>query len=215
MTLGVDEMLARSFVISINDDRLQAFRRRFSRAGLTPMPAVFRGFEYRNGVYKDARVIKLGDPCNVRLSNLALVKTAQAMDWPYICIFEDDALPRVDAREALHEELAQLPDDIDLLKFGWLRAIGWKNGNGLQKARTIGSHSYIVFKRYYDQFQAHATRTFQTDGIAMSDPKRNVFCARRLIFVQDDRQIGSGSVHGTQRFLNSLSADGQLDGFEL
>lgn len=59
-----------------------------------------------------------------------------------------------------------------MLKLGWLcKSKIEKYSDMLSKALTFGSHAYVVFKKYYKQFQVYATRFFMTDGIAMSDPE--------------------------------------------
>ena len=96
MDISLDSLFEYSFVISVNDERLGAFRRRFLEENL-PIPRVFTGFQYRNGVYRSAGIVKTRDTSNVRLSNLAIAKAAEALDWPFVCIFEDDARPCIDA----------------------------------------------------------------------------------------------------------------------
>ena len=71
-------------------------------------------------MYKSAGIVKTSNAANVRLSNLAVVKMAEALDWPFVCIFEDDALPCIGARTKLEDSLKDLPADIDMLKIGWL-----------------------------------------------------------------------------------------------
>ena len=71
-------------------------------------------------MYKSAGIVKTRDTANVRLSNLAIVKAAEALGWPFVCVFEDDALPCIGAKQKLEGLLRRLPDDIDMLKLGWL-----------------------------------------------------------------------------------------------
>jgi len=52
-------------------------------------------------VYRSAGIVKTRDTSNVRLSNLAIAKAAEALDWPFVCIFEDDARPCIDAGQKL------------------------------------------------------------------------------------------------------------------
>ena len=119
MDISLDSLFEHSFVISVSDERLSAFKRRFLEEGL-PIPRVFTGFQYRNGVYRSAGIVKTRDTSNVRLSNLAIAKAAEALDWPFVCIFEDDARPGGGAGQKLQSALQELPEDIDMLKLGWL-----------------------------------------------------------------------------------------------
>lgn len=43
MTISTQELFDHSFVISVYDERLQAFKRRFQKEGL-PVPRTFTGF---------------------------------------------------------------------------------------------------------------------------------------------------------------------------
>lgn len=149
MDISVEDLLEHSFVISVSSERLSAFKRRFQAEGL-PIPRVFTGFQYRNGVYRSAGIVKTHDASNVRLSNLAIAKTAEALDWPFTCIFEDDAQPCIGAKQKLQSALQGLPDNIDILKLGWLckREVVDVNEK-LCHAYTLGSHAYVLFKHGY------------------------------------------------------------------
>lgn len=217
MTVSVQELFGHSFVISIYDERLQVFKQRFQKEGL-PMPRVFTGFQYKNGVYKTAGIVKTRNTANVRLSNLAIVKAAEALDWPFVCVFEDDALPCISAKQKLEDLLHQLPDDIDMLKLGWLCKSNIVDmHNGLQCAQTFGSHAYIVFSKHYKRFQDNTTRLFITDTFPMNDPSSNILCASQLLFIQDDRCFETESVHTTvgTLYFSQLSASGQLSSFNV
>lgn len=98
MNIDIEMLFEQSFVINVDEDRLIAFKERFIAENLVPLPKIFPGFSYRNGVYRSAGIIKSSNAANVRLSNLAIVKMADAMNWPFVCIFEDDALPCIDAK---------------------------------------------------------------------------------------------------------------------
>lgn len=188
MTLGIDEILGKSFVISIDDSRLDAFYGRFSKEGLFPLPRKFRGFQYRNTGYRSAGIVKTHDAANVRMGNIALVKMAEALDWPFICIFEDDAKPCIGAKDKLDGVLKSLPDSIDMLKMGWLSQKDTSLvSDTLVTSTTLGSHAYIVFKQYYGKFQDTASYEFLTDGTAMNDANRRIFCTKEMLFMQDDR----------------------------
>ena len=96
MDISLDSLFEHGFVISVSNERLSAFKRRFLEECL-PIPRVFTGFQYKNGVYRSAGIVKTCDASNIRLSNLAIAKTAEALDWPFVCIFEDDVRPCIDA----------------------------------------------------------------------------------------------------------------------
>lgn len=217
MEISLDELFAHSFVISISNERLSAFKNRFHKEDL-PMPMIFTGFQYKNGVYRSAGIVKTRDTSNVRLSNLAIVKVAEALDWPYVCIFEDDASPCIGAKQKLKSILQDLPEDIDMLKLGWLCKKDVINFNQkLCHAYTFGSHAYVVFKCCYETFQKNATKFFITDTFPMNDPACHIYCTNDMLFVQDDREFKTKSVHINVRtlFFPQLSADGQLKDFNL
>ena len=66
---------------------------------------------------------------------------------------------------------------------------------GLCKAITRGSHAYVLFKKHYKCFQDSATEFFNTDIFPINDLTKNIFCAKELLFIQDDRQFKIKSVH--------------------
>ena len=53
------------------------------------------------------------------LSHASLVRLAQSLNLPFICIFEDDAYPSKNIINDLTSVLTDLPDDIDVLRLGW------------------------------------------------------------------------------------------------
>lgn len=215
MTCLIQDLFSHCFVINVTNERLLAFKQRFAKEQL-PIPKIFRGFQYKNGVYKSAGIVKTSNAANVRLSNLAIVKTAEALDWPFVCIFEDDAKPCINAKQKLENSLQYLPDDIDMLKLGWLCQ---KNKHAVDnhfcKAETFGSHAYVIFRKYYQMFQNIATKFFCTDVDAMNDNNYNILCTNELLFMQDDRNFKIECVHpNNSRFFHELSSNGQLSSFE-
>lgn len=122
-------------------------------------------------MYRSAGIVKTRDASNVRLGNLAIAKAAEALDWPFVCIFEDDARPCIGAGQKLQSALQGLPEDIDMLKLGWLcKRDVVAFSQKLCFASTLGSHAYVLFKRGYRKFQKNVTELFITDTFPMNDP---------------------------------------------
>jgi len=152
MTIAVKDLLEHSFVISVDKNRYGVFCDRFSKYGLNdPLPRLFEGFKLKNGIHKEQGFIKTKNLCNCFFTHIALIKMAQCLDMDYICIFEDDALPCKDITEKLQMHLDSLPTDVDMLKFGYLGIlnVNKKIDKMFSIAKTLGSHAYIVFKRFY------------------------------------------------------------------
>lgn len=110
--IDLDSLLKNSFVISISQDKFRTFSTIFRKRGL-PGVRLFRGFDDADMTGKK----KCG------ISHAAIVKMAQSLDLPYVCVFEDDAYPRIDAAEMLADELRRVDDGTDVLILGWCNNI--------------------------------------------------------------------------------------------
>ena len=121
MTIDIKTLLTNSFVISIDNNRLNRFYRIFSHYNLnTPMPKHYYGFNVKSLICNNNIKKKWPDSAiKGSLSHASLVRLAQSLNLPFICIFEDDAYPSKNIINDLTSVLTDLPDDIDVLRLGW------------------------------------------------------------------------------------------------
>ena len=83
MKLNLKDVLKHSFVITIDDKRFNDFKAIFKYHKLSPMPKRFQGTTlwYNSGKY------------NCYLAHRNAILKAKKLNWPYVCVFEDDAYP--------------------------------------------------------------------------------------------------------------------------
>ena len=105
---------------------------------------MFRGFRNKS----------LKGPYKCALSHISLIKTALAMKFPNILIYEDDAYPRSGAMNYMKRCLSNVPNDFDVIILGWslLRSPEMTNFPMLRrfapgKTKMYGSQSYIVAEK--------------------------------------------------------------------
>ena len=75
----------------------------FEAEQLTPIPQLYEGFKVAGVPYNglpDDTFINRG-VSNLLYTNIAIVKLAKYLDWPYVGIFEDDAYPCKDCYKHL------------------------------------------------------------------------------------------------------------------
>ena len=117
--ITLQELLDHSFVITINDERFNNFCKVFQEHNLNPLPKRFNGFTLPNDIYKDIGLIKSSNICNCSFSHASIIKTVQSLDWPFVCIFEDDAYPHKDIINKFQNVLNDIPNNIDMMKLGY------------------------------------------------------------------------------------------------
>lgn len=218
MTISIDQLLKQSFVISINENRYQTFCNRFNAYNLnTPLPKLFKGFTIPNGVHKECGFFKTNNLCNCFFSHIAIIKTAQCLAQPFVCIFEDDAYPCIGCRDRLQAILNVLPDDIDLLKLGHLGSLKDKHtiNDDLEVVQTYGSHAYIVFKKYYDKYIKLSNKDLHIDRSSMNKHDNDkVYATSKVLFIQNDKGYAD-VLHDNQMYVKLLEQQNQLHYFEL
>lgn len=186
---SINDLLQNSFVISINNKRYNDFCNIFNQYKLnTPLPKLFNGFELKNGINKLAGFIKTNNVINCSLSHEALIKYGKMMNLPYMCIFEDDALPCYNIYDKLIAVINELPEDADMLKLGAIKFqknnMKVLNCNLCINNDTWGSHAYIIFKKYYDRYITNIETTPIADLLAMNDNKAKIYCVVEPLFIQ-------------------------------
>ena len=217
MKIGVQELLQHSVVISINDNRLATFRRRFSAAGLdNPLPRLYPGLQLKSGMYGELGRLVMSRTVNCHLTHLEILKMARFVGMDYICVFEDDAFPRTGIVELLDKYLSDIPDDADIVRLGHLGRMGAETvyDDMFSKFDAFGSHAYIAFSRYYDGYIDAITRDLHADGIAMSDPSRKILTTREMLFMQKSSGFDD-NLHNNARFHDAALKQGYYEGFDL
>lgn len=100
--MSINELLTYSFVITINDLQHDIFNQRFHIANLdNPLPKKFKGIQLKNDIYKDAGFIKTNNIINCTLSHMSIISMAKTLNFPFVCIFEEDATPSIDAKKRI------------------------------------------------------------------------------------------------------------------
>lgn len=175
MKLTVEDLLKHSFVITIDKERYSLFKRIFKAHGMgKPCPKKFQGVTiwYNSPQY------------NCSLSHAAAIEKAKKLDWPYVCIFEDDAYPVTGIKDELEKYLSDIPDDCAVLVLGSIfchSSLGLQ-GDFLKGIRTYGGHSYILFRDYYDKYLELLKKFPEGDG---------------PLYKNDDSIIPLGQFYGT------------------
>lgn len=206
--ISLNELLIHSFVITINDERFNNFCKVFQEHNLNPLPKRFNGFTLPNDIYKNIGLIKTSNVCNCSFSHTSIIKTAEALDWPFVCIFEDDAYPHKDIVNKLYMLLNNIPDNVDMIKLGYTKI---KNLNDLtvsnnkifySDAKTWGAHAYIIFKQYYSIYQ----KIFNKDPVAdlsLMNSTYNILTSKDNLFIQYNLCDTYNNLHNTNRFLKN------------
>ena len=83
MKIELEELLAHSFVLTIDDKRFQTFKKVFEHHNLNPIPKKWTGHSewWNSPIY------------NCYLSHKDIVGHARKNNWDFVCVFEDDAWP--------------------------------------------------------------------------------------------------------------------------
>jgi len=144
LKIELEELLEHSFVLTIDDKRLQTFKKVFKHHGIHPLPKKWKGrCEWWNSpIY------------NCCQSHKDIVEHARKRNWDFVCVFEDDAWPINGVVDKLKSLLANVPDDCQSLLLGHI--CNWKNngvsGEFIKGFLGYGTHAYVVFKGGYDKF---------------------------------------------------------------
>jgi len=148
MVCDISSIFSRSFVISIDDERLGRFYRVmesvFGDSGFYVPPRFVRGVT--NGSFRtEKRII---------MSHVGIIERAKALGMPSVLIFEDDAVPHPDAAKLMRHYLSDLPDDCRVLQLGtnFRRPREILSAQLVRAGNTRGAHAYIVFEAAYDAF---------------------------------------------------------------
>ena len=214
MNLTAENILKNSFVVTIDSKRYDAFKNEFLSAGFPEelLPKKYIGYEitdeYVTNEFKpifDLQFSKVRGYLEQELrkfyrifnnaSHFGIVQHAKLNDLPFVTIFEDDAVPVKNCIEKLNAYCSYIPNDTDVLRLGY--TIPHKkllkgeyippkqDENGFIQSRFFGSHAYIVFKKFYQEFlegnkyQPHC----DIDRINPT-PNKVVYLLKEPLFVQ-------------------------------
>ena len=212
MRLSTDEILKNSLVVTIDDERVQAFNQRFLDQGL-PLPKKFIGYEIeedfllrhfqmlrklkREGqdkiLHQQFKLIKY--LCN-NASQWSVVQFAKNTNMPFVTIFEDDADPVDNVREKLDLLCSDIPDETDVLRLGYctqfprpttkgMTISALPHSDNLIVKNLSGAQAYIVFARYYDRFITTNKHQPRTDFNKINPSRdKNVFALKESLFNQ-------------------------------
>ena len=197
--ITLEEFSKYSLVINCDDERLNIMKRAFEKAGL-PMPTKVPGIVAKalNNKTRGFRDSKNAE--SIAMSHLQCINMADALGWPFVVIFEDDAWPGKDAKECLEKFLSEIPDDalVFHLGYGKLRKRG-------EKVLRCGQQAYLVFREafqiYRDAFASENSGVYNIDIIDRSyAPLANVLkLVEPNIFAQ--MEIRGGKAHYTTTYL--------------
>lgn len=212
MILNANDIFKNAFVVSIDNVRLLEFQKNFKNKNI-PLPKIFTGYEIEDSyllAYTNAfdtlKKEKKDGLLNLDLrlfhsffnnaSHFAIVQFAKILDLPFVTIFEDDAVPVDDCIEKLNLYCSDIPDKIDVLRIGYCSQfyrptrecdikIAIPHSDNLIVKNLSGSHAYIVFKRYYDDF-IKTNKVNPRCDFSKINPSiyKNVFALKESLFNQ-------------------------------
>lgn len=211
MKIPPDDILRNSFVVSIDNERFLAFQNAFESCQI--IPKKFKGYEITDE-YLLAHVmslmviknkhkkwmlendLKLSKSFANNASHFAIVQFAKMLDWPFVTIFEDDAVPVENIREKLDYYCSDIPDETDILRLGYCEPCfrptrksdvenAIPHSDKFIVKNISGSHAYIVFKRHYDRFLETNKDNPRCDFDKINpSPDKNVFALKESLFNQ-------------------------------
>lgn len=147
-----------AFVITCNEKRYEMFVKIFNYYNI-PLPIKFWGcqakFNYKVSSIRRLKVER--GHCGCLFSHYSLYKIAQALDLPYLIVFEDDAFPRKNILEYFDKSIKNLPENWNFLKledthFDEYVVKKFYNDywfSGVNLRRGSGTGAYIIKKELY------------------------------------------------------------------
>lgn len=185
MILSIPQLFAYSFVISINQPILTRFYKLFTDNSLLPLPKHILGIQFpkNNQLNQTKNSLYLKKHLSAMTTHRMIISMAKAMNWPFVCIFEDDAVPRKNIYNKLLNIISDIPDQADILIFGNIHTFKTKpyNDKYVLPEKTWGLQSYVVFSKNYDYF-LEAIDKNTTEGLSFYG--KNVFLVKEQLFIQ-------------------------------
>lgn len=227
MNLSLEELFKNSYCLTISEEKYKQFAERLRKAlgNETPVPKKILGIKSSEinlkktfGQSFDREDVASMKSIFVTAEHYFLVRMAKEIDLPFVTIFEDDAVPHKKLAEKFSYYLSNLPDDLDCLRLGYTRTI-----DRFQKEKPIsiderfmqrnvfGSHSYVVFKKYYDAFLKKDDPTLIIDDARINPISGGkIYLTKEPLFIQYDLAGSKDKIHGIKgnsyydRFSNEI-----------
>lgn len=179
---SIDRLFEYAYVITGSDAGYGRFCDYFQKAEL-PLPKKFDGVYVSDQSVNET--IKYDKYFNCSLAHLFLIKMAKMMKFPYIVVFEDDAVPSRDVKRVLAEAIQDIPQDAAMLKLGWQKKVGTGCSVYVDekfcKLKTRGSHAYIIFESGYDFVENILNSCIIIDMQAMNNDR--TYCLNENLFI--------------------------------
>jgi GR25 family glycosyltransferase involved in LPS biosynthesis len=184
MNIAFEDLAKNSFVISIDQDRLDRFYNIFKAVGWPEdiLP------EHVEGVITP---ITTPRESGCSKSHIKVIELAKERGLPFCLIFEDDAYPMTDFKERINYTLSNLPCNAKGCLLGYVSPpimdFHYQVNDAILSIpnnirRYWGSHAYVVFKDCYDEIISllkstpHGDHTFHKII--------NTYAASKPIFIQ-------------------------------
>ena len=183
--LKLENVIENSFVISINSKRLKFFYDNW-KINLPGLPKHFEGLQLAknkqfNENVKCSNIIKTHISC--MSTQLMIITMAKALQLPFVCIFEDDAIGCINIKIKFEDLLSNIPKDADIILFGNSKTFDVTTifDKYITSNKSYGAHSYIVFQKNYDYF---INKMSENTAIGLCEYGRKVFIAKDILFCQ-------------------------------
>lgn len=195
-----------AFVISMNDKRLEMFKKIFKHYNI-PEPILFNAATSRDGTK------------GCLLSHWAIYKLAETLQLPYVIVFEDDAFPRKNIIEYFNNAIECVPDDWNFLKIEdlfyykyvdiknvndyWMTARSMSGGSG-SAAYIVKYTAYTILSKIIEKSEFDSRR-FPIDFCFMQSHISNLggyYISRKPMFLQHNLHH-AGGIHEHRMFKES------------
>ena len=185
--ISSNSLLEHSFVITVDEQRYSQFVKVFEYHNLFPLPIKFVG-------------VSDGDDFvfNCYLSHKKAILKAKELNWPFVCIFEDDAYPCNDIRTYLDKVMANVPKHCKVISFGYNSKRDETKVNDLfDFSSTYGAHAYVVFQEAYEEYLERLDEMQVADMVFFTkDNDIHPLVVRKNLFLQ------YSSVNGWNGFIS-------------
>ena len=211
MNISIDSLFANSWCLTISNEKYRNFIRRLKAAARTELvlPRPLYGIKsskesiqqiFGKKAIPDIRCLF------VTAEHYFLVRMAKELKLPFVAIFEDDASPHKMLLEKLNYYLTDIPEDLDCLRLGYSRTIdrfakekAISIDSRFMQRNVYGSHSYIVFSKYYDSFLAIDDPLCLIDDLRINPYSgHKIFLTKEPLFIQWDSLEDKEKIHAVK-----------------
>ena len=182
--MTLDDLIEHSFCVACYNADYDGFAEDFKKKlGVDKAPRMFRGFVFHVGFYPALGIwtnnVRHRQQFGCSVSHYAIIKYAQTMKWPYVCIFEDDALMVEGSREELETVITDTADS-DIIRLEKMNTPEWVKkyydyhdtitGHNSFNRGLWGAAAYIVMAKAYARLLDNEdVTTFFTDRDCLQD----------------------------------------------